>query len=322
MKLLLTHKPGGAYGIISESWANSARDMGIEVARWNGDIHSWFSFKPDVYIGCSGHRQEIPPNHGAKIAIHVNPAEKNCGFDDSTDAINWVTKHKPNVVFGYALPCDAHWWSQWVNKYGIPFVPMATAGDITLYKPDYSIPDSIDAAYVGGYWPYKAKSIDKFLLPVAKQFNMQVYGWGDWPIPAGKIEDNQISAVLNKAKIGPCISEPHTHSLGFDLPERVFKVILSGAIPIHDSALNINMIVDGIPTAKTPQDFMYLCQTWIENQEFVRKSISYKLVRGLIENGHTYHHRLANLLNHLGFDYVNIAKEKCNAYFSSIKLPQ
>ena len=321
MRLLLTHKPGGAYGIISESWANAAKDMGITVVRWNGDIHSWFSFKPDVYIGCSGHRQPIPVNHGAKIAIHVNPIDKKCGFDDSSEAAEWVVRHKPDVVFGYALPCDAHWWDRWTGRYNIPFVPMATAGDITLYKPDYAIPDSIDLAYVGGYWPYKAKSIDKFLIPAIKQFNSQVYGWGSWPVAAGQIEDSQIPVLLNKAKVGPCISEPHTHSLGFDLPERVFKVILSGAIPVHDPALNINKIVDGIPSAKSPDDFVHLCRVWIEAQETVRKKLSFKLVKSLVENGHTYHHRLANLLRSLGFEYVNIAKEKCDAYLSSIGNP-
>ena len=216
MKMLFTHRPGGAYGVISESWMNAARSMGIEVARLDEQLgrdhteasKAWDAFKPDVYIGCSGHRQCIPPvkyRGSTKVAIHVNPMP-NVGdstVNESQDAINWILWQKPDAIFGYGFEYDAHWWAGWTTRHKLSFVPMATAGDITLYKPDYSVAGTEQIVYVGGYWHYKAKSIDKYLLPVDRRIKIDLYGWGDWPIKSKSITDEQIPGVLARAKVGP-----------------------------------------------------------------------------------------------------------------------
>src|SRR5215831_12305434 len=72
VRVLLVHRPGGAFGYISDGWINALRDRGHRVERWDGLENSWHSFAPDLYLGCSGHRQPIPPRHNCKIAIHVN----------------------------------------------------------------------------------------------------------------------------------------------------------------------------------------------------------------------------------------------------------
>lgn len=333
MKMLFTHRPGGAYGVISESWINAAKDMGIETARLDEKTgqdadaaHNAFKgFKPDVYVGCSGHRQCIPLQRdraGGKIAIHVNPmpVSGNSTVDEPQNTIQWTLWQKPDVVFGYGFEHDAQWWAGWTKNHGLPFVPMATAGDITLYKPDYGVAGSIPSVYVGGYWPYKAKSIDKYLLPIAGRVKLDLYGWGSWPIKSQSIADGEIPSALARAKVGPCISEPHTHSVGIDLPERVFKVILSGAIPVHDPALNVRLALPSIPVATDPASYGALCEQYIAMDEQARRRISIRLITELIERGHTYHHRVANLLAKLGFgEYVHKAKERCDAFLRDVK---
>ncbi len=79
----------------------------------------------------------------------------------------------------------------------------------------------------------KAKVIDKYLVPVLKDSGLssKVFGWGDWQdgLCSGKLPDRSVSAFFNSGRVAPCISEPHTHRYGIDLPERVFKTALCGA---------------------------------------------------------------------------------------------
>ena len=105
MRVLLTHRPGGAYGHISEGWLNAFKHTGHDVVRWDGSTSSWESFNPNIYIGCSGHRQPIPKHRKiCRVAIHVNPfGGTNTGVNESQDAIDWVKEQKPDLVFGYGL---------------------------------------------------------------------------------------------------------------------------------------------------------------------------------------------------------------------------
>jgi hypothetical protein len=320
MKILFTHKPFGAYGFISESWMNCCEQMGIEVRRWDGEIDSWRAFDPDVYIGYSGHRQPIPPpgpGRRAKIAVHVNPIPPTgltSTVDEHPGTVGWVAEQSPDVIFGYAHEHDRRWWAGWRAKVACPFVPMATAGDITLYRPRPALAGTVNATYVGGYWPYKARSIDQFLLPVADRIGLRIHGWGDWPRPVGGVTDEQVPLLLAAAKVGPCISEPHTHAIGIDLPERVFKVVLSGAIAVHDPALNVGLVLPTLPVASTADAYLALCESVLAMTEQARRDLSRQLI-GEVLNGHSYHHRLARLLAALGFDaYGRRAKQACVDY--------
>ena len=241
MRILTTHRVGGAFGFITESWINALKDKNHVVARWDGSNDSWRDFKPDLYIGCSGHKQPIPANHGAKIAIHVNPyGPVNInGINESAQAIDWVKSMKPNVVFGYGFDEDSVYWQFWQQKLGIKWCPMPTAGDKTIFKITTDLNNRTnDLIYVGGKWSYKGVNIDSYLLPAVRYIQgnghkAEIYGWGDWKPgeSRGLIPDEKVPLLFNNAKIGPCISEPHTQAHGFDLPEIFFKVSFVTARP-------------------------------------------------------------------------------------------
>ncbi|MCK9557764.1 MAG: glycosyltransferase [Candidatus Cloacimonetes bacterium] len=324
MKILLCNPPGGAFTFITQGMINALRDIGCVAERWDGKKGSWYSFDPDLYIGCSGHRQDIPRDRRCKIALHVNPygpkrIEPN--INESQDAINWVSSIRPDAVFGYGHETDRHYWSFW-DRDGMPWVPLATAGDATIFKTSNGTHDKYDIGYVGGRWPYKAKDIDAYLLPVLRDrtISHKVCGWGTWPenLCNGIIADNEVPILLANCKIAPCISEPHTITSGIDLPERVFKVILSGAVAVHDPAFDISRY---LPTsaiwAETPNGYHAKIKDLLRLDANALKEIARKQHKDVL-SAHTYHHRMATLLFVLGFDDIatklltEIASERFN----------
>lgn len=304
MRIFLTHKPGGAYGFITQGWMNALLNRGHDVRRYDGELSSWKDFDPDLYIGCSGHKQSIPQQSRTKLAIHVNPygPVQIDGINETYENIKWVLKHKPDVVFGYGWHTDALLWSYWTTRHDIPWVPMPTAADATIFGKKFSIFKKYDLVYLGGRWPYKAKTIDSYLLPLlSKVYSFKVHGWGEWPqgICSGGLDDAEVSDFLSSGKIGPCISEIHSHHYGIDIPERAFKVALSKTLVVHDSVPQIKNMIPSAIVARDPEDFMELCLHYLSHDDEREQLIQQQFQEVL--SAHTYHIRMHALLAALGF---------------------
>lgn len=278
------------------------------VERWNGQGSTWDAFGPDLYLGCSGHRQPIPVDRAAKIAIHVNPygPVQIPGISEPQEAIDWTLAQKPDAVFGYGAEQDRLLWSYWSERHGILWVPMPTAGDKCLFdleprdeEKDY------DAVYLGGRWAYKGKSIDPYLLPALDRpgLKYKLHGWGEWPSGycSGPLSDDKVAGFLHSGRVGPCISEPHTQQYGFDIPERVWKVALCGTLPVHDPVPNIKALLPSLVVAQNPQNYSDLCWHYSRPENAAERLDLTVRVRAEVLAGHTYHHRLAGMLSSLGF---------------------
>lgn len=311
MKVLLTHRPGGAYGYISDGWLNAFQDKGHEVQRWDGLIPTWAAFKPDLYIGCSGHKQPIPANRNlpngqrTKVAIHVNPyGPINIpGINESAENIIWSQQYA-DVVFGYGCSADELMWRFWPEKTKIPWVPMPTAGDKVRYYINPSYNREYDLVYLGGRWKYKGENIDKFLLPVLrKKYNTAIFGWGGWPDDIKSTvmpeDDHSDRDLYNSGKLAPCVCEPHTTTYGIDIPERFFKAALCGCLPILDPVPAFrNNFVESAIVAEGVDHYALLIQQWLNDP---RREVKAEEIRQEVLQKHTYHHRLGTLLRALGF---------------------
>lgn len=312
MRILLCNRPGGAFAYITDGWFNAFRDAGFTVERWSGQMVDWAQFNPDLYIGCSGHRQPIPINRrGTKVAIHVNPYSTVSvpGIDEAQHAIKWTVEQRPNVVFGYGFATHHTYWLNWVTKHNISWVPMPTAGDVVIYRMPAKEDRTIGLGYVGGRWGYKAKNIDKYLLPLAAVEPVKIMGWGDWPdnTCSGSIDDNAVPAFFGQCRVAPCVSEPHTSVYGIDLPERVFKTALCGALPIHDPVVGLKDQIPSLMVASDANHYIELCRIWSQPDMESRRAAQAALVRKEIWQQHTYHHRLAGLLTALGFQRQSLS---------------
>lgn len=307
--ILVCHRPGGAFGYISDGWVNCLRDKGFNVQRWNSNLSSWREFKPDLYIGCSAHRQPIPRDDNCIYAMHVNPyGPIDCkDINEPQSSIQYISELRPQVVFGYGFDDDRVYWDYWTRKLSIKWVPMPTAVDRSVFFQTDDIENrNIDISYVGGKWPYKGVNIDSYLMPVvnkAKKLNVkfQIFGWGDWPsdICDGVISDSEINKLFNSSKLGPCISEPHTYKWGFDLPERVWKVSACGMLPIHDPVPTLRYILPDLPMAKCANSYLDLVTHFLNN-DVDRINLAKKLQQEVLNN-HSYHNRISRLFSDIGW---------------------
>lgn len=309
MRVLICHRPGGAFGYITDAWVNAlTMTPNIEAKRWDGQLVSWRAYKPDLYIGCSGHRQKIPlktQRRSCKVVIHVNPygpVKVQPNINEPVEAIKWVKSREPDAVFGYGFDKDRYYWSWW-ERDGIAWVPMACAGDATQFNP-YNGNHRTDVVYLGGRWEYKAKTIDPYLLPVLRDSSLShaVYGWGKWPsdLSVTRAPESRVPSLLSSAKVGPCVAEAHTLRHGVDIPERVFKIALSGTIAVHDPVAGLRDVLETVPIANSPNAYHDKIRSLAKSDTPRITKCARRQYREVFGK-HTYHHRLAELLKFLGF---------------------
>jgi len=333
VRVLYCTPNGGAFSYITQSIIRCLKAAGIPTERWDGKNRQQIErLQPTVYMGCSGHPQNYPEwarkKYGTKIGIHVNPyctdkMPKVHGVDimEPGRALNWTIKQDPDFVYCYADGKQIdRWYHMWADRHHFRIVPMENAGDPLLYHP--TEPDerfTFDIGFLGGYWGYKAHNLDKYIVPLQKRYNCGVFGWGGWGSGSRRISDTEGNKLFSSCKICPAVSEPHTTDYGIDIPERLFKVPLSGGFTISDPVYDIERITkDVIPLAKTQGQWFELIDHYLKNPDKRKKEA--KEQRKYILENHTYFDRMANLFEMIGhpgaakklLDYKNgiIAKDK------------
>ncbi len=250
---------GGAFKYILTGIGNAFRKAGLNFSHVQG---KQVSPDFDLYLGCSGWPQAIPPKNTRKglVGIHVNPygrrhvgsVEKGPVIDEPASVVEWTIKQQPDFVFCYCSQAFIDdYYGFYTSKHGIPVVPMPTAADITIYYPrPVESRFKCDIGWVGGYWPYKAIMLDRYLKPLFGH-NCQIYGWGNTWRNSRVIDDNDVPALFSTAKICPSVSESHSVPHPVDVPERLFKVPASGGFTIHTPSPAIpDFFGDVVPMAK------------------------------------------------------------------------
>lgn len=331
MKILSCNPKGSAFHYILKGIEDAFVALGHQFIRWDGRTEVLKNYQPDLYLGCSGWRQDLPKwcrdMYGTKIAIHANPygtvkliplkGEPN--INEPQGAIDWVLKQNPDAVYCYANDLDiSRMWNFWEERHGLLVIPMPTAGNSIIHQPVVKDPKfKCQIGFIGGYWPYKAMNIKKYVTPVINAFTAQVYGWGGWSHSKykGTIKDQDVNKLFSSALICPSVVEPHTTRYGIDVPERMWKVPLGGGMTILDPFSGVENYVDTdvFPIAQDPQDYFRLIKYYLVKHE-ERASLALAQRQYVLEN-HTYFHRISRMLNDLGF--IDEA-EACDGKISEI----
>ena len=181
-------------------------------------------------------------------------------------------------------------------------VPMSA--DICTYLDgQYSDDLACDIAFVGGYWPYKGKVIDKYLTPLLQsgKYSAKVFGNQPWPHVnqyCGLIADDTVKHLFASAEVCPNLSEPHAQTHGFDLNERAFKILSSGGVCVMDKVEAAQeMLGKYVFIADDEKMFGDIVEDLIRNPvspEFKRNS------RNFIVNNHSNFHRIASIMESIG----------------------
>lgn len=143
--------------------------------------------------------------------------------------------------------------------------------DVDSYaSPTFDSNYACDIGFVGGYWPYKGQVIEPYLFPLLEnvgEYNVKIFGNQNWYVNqyCGLIKDNKVKDLFASAKICPNLSEPHAQKFGFDVNERIFKVLCAGGFCISDNVEGYKMFGDNIVIAESPRDFKEKVDYYLKN---------------------------------------------------------
>ena len=332
MKILISSDGIHAHYFQRLAWLNAFRGCGIDAHLWDCKKVSAFdifdSFEPDIFLGQSYNLDEalikcIYERPHLKVGLragdwgdHESQIDKrqfNILFASEKEK-NLLKKlkdetGKPNFVHIHYLQKDVDVTHAHYKSIGIEPKSLIMCADITVYGNSQFDPRfDCDIGFVGGYWPHKGIVINNYLFPMLSDINkykVKIFGNQPWPVNqyCGVIRDDDVKNLFRSAKVCPNLSEPHAHAFGIDINERIFKILYSGGFCVSDYCEAYNIFGDGVVLARTPEEFRYKIDHYINNPE-ERKAIAAK-GRQIVIDSHTNFHRVASILEYFGMNQVS-----------------
>lgn len=223
-----------------------------------------------------------------------------------------TTCNQPNYLSTYYHPdwiedSFGHWM-----KYGMNVKSHLLAADLFEYTNGTPKPElRCDLSFVGGYWPYKARVLEEYLIPLCRDNSckIKIFGNGIWPVHqyCGSIPDNLVKHLWASSTICPNLHEPHSQDLHRDCNERTFKLLANRSFVISDYIEGLARIFkdDEIVFAHNPQEFKELILHYIKypNERIPYIQRGYKKV--IME--HSYFERVQEV-----FMNLNLLNEAAN----------
>lgn len=311
--------------------ARALESSGHTVFMWNPNGKSTFDifneFEPDIFIG-----QTYNINRALIKCLaerpHIRVAMKASDYGDVSDKID-VNKYpvliadnkelnnfeklldatgKPDILFIHYHPDyinQTH--NHWTSKFNVPVTSMMNAADIFDYTGGkYHEELDSDIAYVGGYWPYKSKTLDDYILKLCNpelDLKVKIFGNQGWSVPQyyGNINTELVKHIFSSAKICPNVSELHSRDFGYDIVERPFKLAANKCFVVSDYVEGLYKIYNQymVMTASS-KDFvntiLYFLNKPQDKQQYIDKCYEITM------KNHTYFDRAASLMKSLYFE--------------------
>ena len=144
---------------------------------------------------------------------------------------------EPSLLYSTFPEGTFDYYRNWIDEAGY-LASLPLAFDRAHYEGTLGGSRDVDlgdkVVFVGGYWPYKGRSLRRYLLPFESR--LAVYGYSEWPFGAyrGQLPVESEADVLRAAAVVPGINEPHAEILGGEVCERVYKVAGVGGLCVAD----------------------------------------------------------------------------------------
>lgn len=323
---ILCNKANSAPGFYREGWKNAATYLGhdfrfIDLKReYALDVFN--RFEPDLYIGetwaiNSAIHKAIALRPNLKVILQASTwGEINKEFkttpvqiptQEELNNVAGLIKHtgRPHYVFAYYhdrwIPITMGYWAEW----GLKVVSLPLAADTLVYSEGEVKKEYIcDLAFVGGYWEYKARNLKDYLIRFCHEnykLNIKIYGNSLWPVSQylGGIDSNNVKDLFKSAGICPCIYEPLSKEFGFDVSERIFKVISSGGFALSENieSARTDFFGDSVVYFDDVKDLEDKIFHYLKNPE---ERIPYiQKAQSIVLKEHTYINRIEKMLKEL-----------------------
>lgn len=332
---------------IRTGWSQVLRSSGWKVIEWWPEKMSTFDvfngLEVDLFIGTTYNLTRpldkiIRSRPNMKVALFASAwGDLTDEIDSTVYPIVKVSKEekgilgklyndvqKPDLVFIHIT--ESHLigsLGKWATDLGIPIMGLLNAADLfTYYGVSGEEKYKADVSFVGGYWPYKALTLDKYIGRLCDEelFNLdiKIYGAG-WNKPQylGSLDMGEDAKVFCSSKICPNVSEAHSEKFGFDLVERVFKIPCAKGFLISDYVDELEEIYPNqiCPTFKNYDEFLDLIFFYSKDENNQSKQELIEKQHFQIIKNHTYHHRMSKLMT-----YLNLPQESENIMSNYLKI--
>ncbi len=333
MRILIANDGLHAHAYERSALLNALQTSGIEATIYNCKMNRAFdvfdSYEPDVFIGQlynmdSATVKCIKERPHLRLALRAGEFSKtpneNPHILQSGDYEISVLKDlldncgKPDFIFTHYMQKDIENTHECFSELGVKLVGIPMSADINSYLySNYDNDLACDIGFVGGYWPYKGKIIDKYLTPILSDytFKVKIFGNQVWPHVnqyCGILSDEKVKDLFLSSKICPNLSEPHSQEIGIDVNERAFKILCSGGFCIMDNVRAAKEIFqDGVVFAETPNDFRDKIEFYLDPKNIEKKNKIAETGKNIVLSEHTNYHRAALFLE--SFGYPELASE-------------
>lgn len=225
---------------------------------------------------------------------------------------------KPDFVFCHYHPDYLEMTHGEWDKIGIQVVSLMNAADLFEFTNGKYQPElDSQVCYVGGYWPYKARTLNEYIMPLCNpNLRLKIQVWGNgWNCPQamGPASNELVKHLFKSAAINPAISEPHSLKWGYDVTEKIFKLTSNKSFTISDYVEGMEKIYgDSVEYAKSGQEMLEKTLYYLANPDkkmsFVKRAYDITLA------GQTYFERVGSIFKFYGLDFevnkVKLAKGK------------
>lgn len=330
MRVLIAGDGMHAHHYQRMAWAQAFMGCGIEAAMWNVKETPAFDvfdrFEPDIFMGQAYNLDRatikcIKERPHLKVGLRagdwgdqtpeIDSTRFNiltCGVDERRmlEELKDQTGQPEFIHIHYAPKAIAHTHNHF-ESIGIKPISLMMCADTTAYGDAKVSPElKCDIGFVGGFWPYKGQVIKPYLFPLLHplgKYHTKIFGNQPWQVNqyCGMIDDDKVKDLFVSAKICPNLSEPHAQEYGFDVNERIFKILYAGGFCISDNVEGYKEVFgDNIVIADSPQDFRKLVDHYLQDHN--GRCFMAKKGQSFVRQNHTGFHRVAQILKEFGYE--------------------
>lgn len=317
-----------AHYYIRKGWAQAFTYAGHDVVIWNikekPAFDAFSEFEPDILITQTYNLDRaILKNIKARphMFVAMRTGESSTYSDlnkDKYPILNaseeeiYLIKElrdscgQPNFLFSHYHQDDINKTHERWIKDNFKVVGLMNASNLFDYvKGEEKEKYKSDLAFVGGYWQYKALTLDKYILPLCSgKYKIKIFGNQPWNINKyyGYLPSPEERHVLKSAKICLNVHELHSQELGYDVIERPFKLISNKCFVVSDYVERLNLIFPEMPMAKNPEEFQNLIDFWLKDNNKDRKTAIIEKQYKEVLLHHTYFDRCSVIFSAFGLD--------------------
>lgn len=333
-KIVIADDDCGAMSVIWRGLGRGFSYLGCDVTVWNIKQMSEFDMidkiKPDIIFGQTYNLTDafikiMQENPHIRLILRASDRSKFANevkkqFDilvaneKEIELVNRLRDKtgKPDLLHNhYTQESINKTHEDWIND-GFKTISLLSAADpMEFYGGEFREEFASDICFIGRYLPLKSKSINENLIPWCgfdSNYNIKIFGHSGWPLMqyCGPSAPGYAKHFLKSAKVCPNLTEEHGRIFGYDINDRIYKLLLNKCLCISDYVSDAVGLFPEVVFCKTGQEFKEQIDYWCKKEYDDPERLSY-IEAGFqnVKKNHTYIDRASMILDLLNIYHID-----------------